>query len=85
MSEAKHNSTSEPKTVLIYGDSNTWGYVAETKLRYNYHERWSTVLQECLGREEFLVIPEGLSGRYPHMGVHELSNPVNTSKYQRAK
>ncbi len=50
------------KTVLCYGDSNTWGYNAATESRYPYEQRWTTVLARELG-PEYLVIPEGLNGR----------------------
>jgi lysophospholipase L1-like esterase len=50
------------KTVLCYGDSNTWGYDAATEGRYPYEKRWTTVLARELGSEH-LVIPEGLNGR----------------------
>lgn len=51
------------KTVLLYGDSNTWGYVpGSSGERFPYELRWPTVLQRELG-DEWLVVPEGLSGR----------------------
>jgi lysophospholipase L1-like esterase len=50
------------KTVLCYGDSNTWGYNPSTEDRYPLAERWVSVLALALG-PEYLVIPEGLNGR----------------------
>ena len=50
------------KTVLCFGDSNTWGYNPVNGERHNYSKRWTTVLQNELG-SEYLVIPEGLNGR----------------------
>ena len=50
------------KTILCYGDSNTWGYNPLTGERHPWEERWTTVLQRELGKD-FLVIPEGLNGR----------------------
>ncbi len=50
------------KTVLCYGDSNTWGYNPEAQDRYPLEERWVTVLARTLG-PDYLVIPEGLNGR----------------------
>lgn len=50
------------KTILCYGDSNTYGYVPETGLRYPRNVRWTGVLQELLG-EEYSVIEEGCNGR----------------------
>ena len=50
------------KTILCYGDSNTWGYNPATEGRYLLEERWVSVLAAALG-EGFTVIPEGLNGR----------------------
>jgi lysophospholipase L1-like esterase len=50
------------KTVLCFGDSNTWGYNAATESRYPLAKRWTSVLARELG-EGYLVIPEGLNGR----------------------
>lgn len=53
----------EPKkTVLCFGDSNTWGYDPISAQRHPYDDRWTTVLQRELG-PSFLVIPEGQNGR----------------------
>jgi len=50
------------KTVLCYGDSNTWGYDPATQTRYPREVRWPGVLRRELG-EGYLVIEEGLNGR----------------------
>jgi lysophospholipase L1-like esterase len=50
------------KTILCYGDSNTWGYVPGTGLRYPRHQRWPGVLQQTLG-PDFYVVEEGLNSR----------------------
>lgn len=50
------------KTVLCYGDSNTWGYDPRTGGRYPRDTRWPGVLRRALG-EGYLVIEEGLNGR----------------------
>ena len=50
------------RTVLCFGDSNTWGYNPATQDRYPLEERWPSVLQQHLG-DGYLVIPEGLNGR----------------------
>lgn len=50
------------KTIICYGDSNTWGYNPVSKERHEYNKRWTTVLQRELGNN-YLVIPEGLNGR----------------------
>lgn len=50
------------KTILCYGDSNTWGYDPATQTRFRRDIRWPGVLRSELG-EGFLVIEEGLNGR----------------------
>jgi lysophospholipase L1-like esterase len=50
------------KTVLCYGDSNTWGYDPATRARYPPHVRWTGVLATRLGAE-YRVVEEGLNGR----------------------
>jgi lysophospholipase L1-like esterase len=50
------------KTVLCYGDSNTWGYDPATRTRYPQHVRWTGVLATRLGAE-YRVVEEGLNGR----------------------
>lgn len=50
------------KTILCYGDSNTWGYDPETNARFPRSIRWTGVLQRLLGNE-YEVISEGLCGR----------------------
>lgn len=50
------------KTILCYGDSNTWGYDPRTRDRYPREVRWTGVLRGALG-EGYLVIEEGLCGR----------------------
>jgi lysophospholipase L1-like esterase len=50
------------KTILCYGDSNTYGYIPETGMRYPRNIRYPGVLQSLLG-EEYTVIEEGCNGR----------------------
>ncbi len=50
------------KTVLCYGDSNTYGYVPETGLRYPINVRYPGRLQMLLG-SEYDVVEEGCNGR----------------------
>lgn len=50
------------KTILCYGDSNTWGNIPRSDLRYPRSVRWPSVLQNLLG-DDFEVISEGLPGR----------------------
>jgi len=57
------------KTILCYGDSNTWGYVPGSMnlekmevARYPFDVRWTGRLQKILGND-YLIIEEGLCGR----------------------
>ena len=51
------------KTILCFGDSNTWGYIPGTDgKRYPRGVRWTSVLQNLLG-SSYEVISEGLPGR----------------------
>jgi lysophospholipase L1-like esterase len=50
------------KTVLCYGDSNTWGYNAADAGRFTPDVRWPGVMRRALG-EGYSVIEEGLNGR----------------------
>lgn len=55
---SEHN----PKTIVCYGDSNTWGNVPRTDERYPHDIRWPGALQKKLG-SGYEVISEGLCGR----------------------
>ncbi len=50
------------KRIVCYGDSNTWGYNAETGLRFPDDIRWTQRLAERLG-PDYQICEEGLSGR----------------------
>ncbi len=50
------------KTVLCYGDSNTWGADPVSRGRFPLDVRWTGVLQAALGGG-YRVIEEGLNGR----------------------
>jgi len=50
------------RTVLCYGDSNTWGCEPVTERRYGRDVRWPGRLQLAL-RDEWHVVEEGLNGR----------------------
>ncbi|MBR0410362.1 MAG: SGNH/GDSL hydrolase family protein [Eubacterium sp.] len=50
------------KSILFYGDSNTWGYDPATGLRYPYRDRWTTVCADLLG-SGYNCIPAGMNGR----------------------
>lgn len=48
--------------ILCFGDSNTWGYISGSGVRYSEEIRWTGLLTAQLG-PEFRVIEEGLNGR----------------------
>jgi lysophospholipase L1-like esterase len=50
------------RTVVCYGDSNTWGSDPETGERFAEEVRWPGVLRRVLG-EGYYVVEEGLPGR----------------------
>ncbi len=55
------------KRIMIFGDSNTWGWNPANDLvsplkRWDDETRWAGVLQKELG-DDYVVIPEGLNGR----------------------
>ncbi len=54
------------KTILVYGDSNTWGYHPDGNGRIPYEQRYTTLLQQMLG-EGYIVIAEGMNGRTTSM------------------
>lgn len=43
------------KKVLCFGDSNTWGYVPGSAKRYNESIRWTSLLQNLLGKDYEIV------------------------------
>lgn len=51
------------KQILCFGDSNTWGFIPETKERYPKGIRWTSLLQEKFGDHEIQILEEGLCGR----------------------
>lgn len=50
------------KTIVCFGDSNTWGNVPHSDFRYPRSVRWPGALQGLLG-DAYEVISEGLCGR----------------------
>ena len=50
------------KTILCYGDSNTWGHIPLSGERFPVDIRWPGVLRTQLGND-YWVIEEGMNGR----------------------
>ena len=55
------NINDTAKTIVCYGDSNTWGRVPKAG-RYPRSVRWTGVLQKLLG-DNYEVVSEGVGGR----------------------
>ena len=51
------------KQILCFGDSNTYGLIPKEGGRYPWGIRWTSILNEKLGLENYRVIEEGLCGR----------------------
>ena len=51
------------KTILCFGDSNTYGLIPGTKERYPEDIRWTGILGQRLKNRGFRVVEEGLVGR----------------------
>ncbi|MDY4110811.1 MAG: GDSL-type esterase/lipase family protein [Eubacterium sp.] len=49
------------KQLLCFGDSNTWGLIPNTKERYSWGVRWTSILQQKL--QNVRGLEEGLCGR----------------------
>jgi len=56
------NTNPKAIKILCYGDSNTWGYDPVSEKRYPVGVRWTSILQDKLG-QEYWIIEEGLNGR----------------------
>ena len=50
------------KQILIFGDSNTWGFDPVTRGRHPFEVRWPGILTKLLG-DGYLVAERGLTGR----------------------
>jgi lysophospholipase L1-like esterase len=65
-SQTEFSARDNAQSILIYGDSITWGYVplaeAPNPQRYPFTLRWTGVLQQELG-PAYTVIEEGLNSR----------------------
>ena len=55
------------KDLLCFGDSNTYGYDPESRLRYGFDERWTGLISRELLPYGIRVDEEGLCGRGGHL------------------
>lgn len=57
---------SAPKRILVFGDSNSWGWVPTDAgvptRRYDPADQWPNVMQDALG-DDYVVVVDALSGR----------------------
>lgn len=44
------------KQIICFGDSNTYGYIPGTGKRYPWGIRWTSILNEKLGFENYRVV-----------------------------
>ena len=51
------------KSILCFGDSNTYGLKPDGSGRFDKNERWTGILSELLSNTDYDVIEEGLVGR----------------------
>ena len=51
------------KTILCFGDSNTYGLKPDGTGRFEKSERWTGILSELIGPRGYEIIEEGLVGR----------------------
>lgn len=56
------NTNPKAKSIVCYGDSNTWGANPYEDGRWPADVRWTGILQQCMG-EDWDVVEEGLCGR----------------------
>lgn len=52
----------DKQNILIFGDSNTWGLIPGSMLRYSKQIRYGGIIEKILG-DKFDIIEEGLVGR----------------------
>ena len=50
------------KNILCFGDSNTWGYIPGSGVRFDASIRWTGVCQTLLG-DSYILLEDGLNGR----------------------
>ena len=81
---AAQESGESPRTVLVFGDSITWGWVPTSPIvpttRHAKADRWPQIMAEALG-EGYEVVTEGLSGRTTNVEDETAPGLMNGADY----
>ena len=70
------------KTLLVYGDSLSWGIVPGTRHRRRFEKRWPGILQQSLGNR-FRVVEDCLNGRTTAFEHHLLPGRNDEDAHER--
>ena len=62
MSDKGSKTANTKKRIICFGDSLTWGYDPDNKIRFGEDTRWTQVMQRTLG-DGYTVIEEAQNGR----------------------
>lgn len=68
------NTDPSAKTILCFGDSNTYGMKPDRSGRFAANERWTGLLQQQLGND-YYIIEEGLGGRTTDLDHYNPEKP----------
>ncbi|WP_158527232.1 SGNH/GDSL hydrolase family protein [Pelagibaculum spongiae] len=76
------------KKILVYGDSNTWGWIgveeAFPSTRYNDDERWAGVMSDALGSDVSVAV-DGLTVRSTNLDDSNDWNNITADMFNGAK
>jgi len=67
---SRYNWINQMTKILCFGDSNTWGYQANSGKRFTQDQRWPGVLAKLIGKQA-QVIENGLPGRTTYLNAIE--------------
>ena len=65
------------KRIMVYGDSNSWGYTPNEGARFDKNTRWPAVMAQALGGD-YWVAEENVNGR-----TTAFDDPVNSHRNGR--
>ncbi|CAF1135254.1 unnamed protein product [Rotaria magnacalcarata] len=74
----------EMRSILCYGDSNTWGFVPGSfgiRERFDRNTRWTGRLQQLLDPAYFYVIEEGLNSRTTNLDYGDRPNGFRGTEF----